>query len=126
MEPQHFDVAVIGGGMAGLPVANKSAYKGAKTVLIEKELLGGTCLNRGCIPTKTMIYSAKVAHTVRTAKKFGVMNSAPVVDLAKVVERKNQIVERIRKNAYKQVNKNENLTLIEGGAVFVDENRLKA
>lgn len=125
MKHRHFDVAVIGGGMAGLPIANKSAYKGFKTVVIEKELLGGTCLNRGCIPTKTMIYSAKVAHTVRTAEEFGVLNSLPVVDLAKVVERKNRIVERIRKNAYKQVNKNEHLTLIEGEAVFIDENSLK-
>ena len=49
------DVAVIGGGMAGLPIANKAAYKGRKTVLFEQELLGGTCLNRGCIPTKTML-----------------------------------------------------------------------
>ncbi|MBK8501539.1 MAG: hypothetical protein IPL46_04645 [Saprospiraceae bacterium] len=62
-----------------------------------------------------MIYSAKVAHTVRTAEAFGVLNSPPVVDLARVVERKNRIVEQIRKSAYKQVNKNELLTLMEGG-----------
>lgn len=124
MKELEFDLVVIGGGMAGLPIANKAAYKGLKTALVEKELLGGTCLNRGCIPTKTMIHSAKVAHTVRTAELFGIKTSPPKVDLAAIVSRKNKIVETIRKNAYRQVKKNQNLTLIEATAVFEGSNQL--
>ncbi len=118
--------AVIGGGMAGLPIANKLAFKGHPTVLFEKEVLGGTCLNRGCIPTKTMVHSAKVAHTVRTAHRFGVHVSAPEVDLAAIVARKNEIVAGIRGAAYRQVEKNENLTLIPERAVFEGPHRLRA
>lgn len=126
MKELEFDLVVIGGGMAGLPIANKAAYKGLKTALVEKELLGGTCLNRGCIPTKTMIYSAKVAHTVRSASHFGIESTPPKVDLAAIVARKNRIVETIRNNAYKQVQKNKNLTLIEATAIFESSNRVKA
>lgn len=112
------DLIVIGGGMAGLPIANKAAYKGLRTVLVEKETLGGTCLNRGCIPTKTMIHSARVAHLVRRAGDFGVQTSEPDVDLGAVVDRKNEVVEGIRKGSYRQVRDNENLELIEGEARF--------
>ncbi|MGK7312342.1 MAG: dihydrolipoyl dehydrogenase [Candidatus Longimicrobiales bacterium M2_2A_002] len=116
--PESCDLVVIGGGMAGLPIANKAAYKGLRTVLVEKETLGGTCLNRGCIPTKTMIHSARVAHLVRRAGDFGVRTSAPDVDLGAVVDRKNEVVERIRNGSYRQVRNNENLELIEGEARF--------
>lgn len=95
------EVAVIGGGMAGLPIANKAAYKGRTTVLFEKELLGGTCLNRGCIPTKTMLHAAKVAHVVRTARRFGIEAGQPGVDLVAIVRRKDEIVESIRQGAYR-------------------------
>lgn len=61
-DPGGYDVIALGGGMAGLPIANRVAYKGLCTALVERETLGGTCLNRGCIPTKTMIHSARVAH----------------------------------------------------------------
>ena len=67
-----YDLIVLGGGMSGLPVALKSAHHGLETALVERDLLGGTCLNRGCIPTKTMIRSAEVAHLARRADEFGV------------------------------------------------------
>lgn len=120
------DVAVIGGGMAGLPIANKCAYKGLRTVLFEQELLGGTCLNRGCIPTKTMIESARVAHAVRTASRFGIGADEPAVDLAAIVRRKDEVLTSIRDNAYRQVAQNEHLTLVEGLAVFETAHRLRA
>ena len=120
------DIAVIGGGMAGLPIANKAAYKGQKTVLFEQELLGGTCLNRGCIPTKTMIESARVAHVVRTAGRFGIGAGEPTVNLAAIVQRKNEVLESIRTNAYRQVKGNKNLTLIEEKAVFEGPGQLRA
>ena len=126
MKQIQADVAVIGGGMAGLPIANKAAYKGRKTVLFEKELLGGTCLNRGCIPTKTMLHSAKVAHIVRTANRFGIEAGQPTIDLAAIVRRKDEVLAISRKGAYRQVERNEHLRLIEEQAVFEAPNRLRA
>ncbi len=126
LEEIDCDLAVIGGGMAGLPIANRAAYKGLNVVLIEKELLGGTCLNRGCIPTKTMRESARVAHLIRTADRFGIAKGEPEIDLGLIVDRKDRIVNQIRKGALKQVAKNERLTLIEGEAVFESSHILRA
>jgi dihydrolipoamide dehydrogenase len=121
---EHFDLIVIGGGMAGLPLAQKAALKGLKTVLIEKELLGGTCLNRGCIPTKTMIHSAKIMHHVRRAAEFGIVVGAPKADLAAIVRRKDDMVKSIRDGAYQGVGKIEQLHLIEADARFDGPGRL--
>jgi dihydrolipoamide dehydrogenase len=119
---EKFNYIIIGGGMAGMPIANKLAYKGYKTAVIEKDLLGGTCLNRGCVPTKTMLHSAKVAQLVREAKKFGIIVDTPKVDLEAIVKRKDNLVNKIRAGAYKQVEKNKNLSLFEGEAKFVSKN----
>ncbi len=119
------DLIVIGGGMAGLPFANKAAYKGFNTVLIERELLGGTCLNRGCIPTKAMIACAAVAHTVRRAGEYGVRAGPPEVDLDAVVDRKDRIVKGIREGAYRGAGKNEKLTLVEGEARLEGQGRVR-
>ncbi len=121
------DLAIIGGGMAGLPIANKAAYKGLRTVVIERELLGGTCLNRGCIPTKTFIESARAAHIARTSARLGVLVTGEVrVDLEAIVRRKDEIVRSIRQRAYHQVEKSENLTLVEAEAQFIENGVLLA
>ena len=83
----RYDVPVVGGGMAGLPMALRAARHG-RVAFVEKEKLGGTCLNRGCIPTKTMIASAAVARQVRRAAEYGIHVPAPIiVDLKAVVDR---------------------------------------
>lgn len=122
---EKVETAVIGGGMAGLPVALRAARYGP-ALLVEKELLGGTCLNRGCIPTKTMIRSAKVAHLVRTAGEYGVRAKAEGVDLAEVIARKDRVVETVRSGSYRAVEKREELTFVEGEAEILGPNRLRA
>src|SRR5690606_3389570 len=114
MSDTHFDLVVLGGGMAGLPIANKAAYKGLRTALVERDTLGGTCLNRGCIPTKTMIVSARAGPNASTAGRFVVRVEGDVSGgLASVVRRKDEVVRSIRENAYRQVARNERRTLFE-------------
>jgi dihydrolipoamide dehydrogenase len=120
-----YDLIVIGGGMAGLPLANKAAYKGSDTALVERELLGGTCLNRGCIPTKAMIACAAVAQTIRRAGDYGIRVGSPEVDLGAVVDRKDRIVQGIRDGAYRGAEKNGRLTLVEGAARLEGSGRVR-
>lgn len=71
MSKKEYDLCVIGGGSAGLVSAAGAAILGAKVLLIEKHRLGGDCLYTGCVPSKTLIHSAEVAHTINTAQRFG-------------------------------------------------------
>lgn len=124
MTLQRFDHLVIGGGMSGLPLALRAARHGT-TAFVERELLGGTCLNRGCIPTKTMIASAKVAQQVRRAAEFGVHTDGPRVSLAEVVDRKDRTVGSIRSGSYRAVGSSADLQLLEGHGRFVGGRRLE-
>lgn len=121
---ERYDTLVVGGGMAGLPLALRAARHG-RTAFVERELLGGTCLNRGCIPTKTMIASAQRAHDVRRAVDLGVQGGQPTVDLANVVDRKDGVVDSIRSGSYRAVGKSGDLDLIEQHGRFVAGRRLQ-
>src|SRR5205809_7414648 len=90
------DVLIIGSGQAGVPLANRLAQAGRTVVLVERAQLGGTCVNVGCTPTKTMIASARAAHVARTAGRLGVRTGEVHVDLAAVVDRKDAIVRQWR------------------------------
>lgn len=90
-----FDLAIVGGGPAGYTAAERAARGGLKTVLFEQKSLGGTCLNEGCIPTKTLLYSAKVLETVETAAKYGIGATLGDVDAAKILARKNKVVRKL-------------------------------
>jgi len=89
---QQFDLIVIGSG-SGLDVANAIAQQGLKVAIIEKGPLGGTCLNRGCIPSKMLIHSADVVETINSAHLFGIKTKGYEIDFASIVSRVNEIVD---------------------------------
>src|SRR5215471_9616745 len=98
-----YDAIVIGSGQAGNPLCQKLADHGWTVALIEKEHLGGTCINTGCTPTKTMVASAQVAHYARNAAKWGVRTGAVSVNLPQVVARKDKIVSQWRSGLEEKV-----------------------
>src|SRR6187402_163062 len=115
---QTFDAIVIGSGQGGTPLSKKLAIAGLKTAFIEKRMVGGTCINDGCTPTKAMIASAKMAHAIRQSETMGIHSGTCTVDLKKIIERKNSIVSSFRGSAEKGVESTPNLTLIMGEAKF--------
>lgn len=94
---KKFDIAVIGGGPGGYPAAIKAAQSGKSVALIEAKQLGGTCLNRGCIPSKTLIANAEVLERIHKADEFGITVNGVSFDYGKMVQRKDRIVNGIRK-----------------------------
>src|ERR1700754_636529 len=89
----QFDAIVIGTGQAGPPLAARMGEEGIRTAVIERKLFGGTCVNTGCIPTKTLVASARAAYMARRAGDFGVVLPGPVdVDMKKVKARKDELV----------------------------------
>ena len=125
MSAEEFDAIVIGTGQAGKPLAADLARAGWKTALIEREDVGGTCVNVGCTPTKTMVASARVAYLARRAADYGVRVPEVRVDMVAVRKRKRDIVERFRSYGEKSLEKTANLTLIFGEASFVDANTVE-
>jgi pyruvate/2-oxoglutarate dehydrogenase complex dihydrolipoamide dehydrogenase (E3) component len=120
MAAETFDAVIIGSGQAGKPLALALANAGWKTAIVERAFVGGTCINYGCTPTKTMVASGRVAYLARRAADYGV-NAGPVsVDMRRVVARKQQIVERFRNYGAQKMQQTKNLDLIYGAAKFID------
>jgi len=114
-----YDAIVIGSGQAGPFLAVKLAQAGMKTALIEREHLGGTCVNDGCIPTKTLVASARAAHVARNAAAFGVnIDGAINIDMPRVKSRKDAIVAESTRNVERWLRGTANLTVIEGQGRF--------
>ncbi len=122
---RKFDAIVIGSGQGGTPLSLSLAEAGWKVALIERKAVGGTCVNEGCTPTKTMIASARIAHLVRRAGDFGVHAGEFSLDLERVVQRKREVVESFREGSKKRILDSPNLSLIEGSARFVRERQLE-
>jgi pyruvate/2-oxoglutarate dehydrogenase complex dihydrolipoamide dehydrogenase (E3) component len=116
---RHFDAIVIGAGQAGPPMAGRLAAAGQKVALIERELVGGTCVNTGCTPTKAMVASAYAAHLARRGGDFGVSTGPVDVDFAAVMARKNRIVGNSRSHLEAWLKGMANCTLMEGHARFL-------
>src|ERR671938_1173444 len=99
----YYDAVVSGAGQGGVPLARALAQAGRKTALVEREHVGGTCINEGCTPTKTMVASAKVAYFDRRSTDYGVSNGQVKVDMVKVRQRKRDIVESFRTGGEKRL-----------------------
>lgn len=115
----HYDAIIIGAGQAGPPLAERLGKAGLKTALIERHLLGGTCVNVGCIPTKTLVGSARIAWLTAQAEAFGVMLDSPAkVDMARVKARMDEITNASRSGVTNWVNGMPNVSLVRGHARF--------
>jgi pyruvate/2-oxoglutarate dehydrogenase complex dihydrolipoamide dehydrogenase (E3) component len=115
---QRYDAIIIGSGQAGTPLSKALAESGMHTALIERTHVGGTCINEGCTPTKTMVASGRVAYLARRAADYGVRTGPIKVDLRKVRERTRNIVSSFRNGSRANLEKTRNLDLIFGDARF--------
>ena len=119
-----YQVAIIGGGPAGYTAAEAAARAGLSVVLFEKRALGGVCLNEGCIPTKTLLYSAKVYDTARHAQKYAVSVQESAFDLPKIVARKQKVVRKLVLGIKSRLTA-AGVTMVTGEAEVVDKSHVK-
>src|SRR5271167_2057881 len=115
----HYQAIVIGSGQAGTPLCQAFANAGLRTALVERAHVGGTCVNEGCTPTKTMVASGRVAYLARRGADYGVHTGPISIDLAKVRQRKRDVVENARSSNEKRLQTTENIELIYGFAHFI-------
>jgi pyruvate/2-oxoglutarate dehydrogenase complex dihydrolipoamide dehydrogenase (E3) component len=116
--PQQFDAIVIGSGQAGTPLSTALAEAGMRTALIERKHVGGTCVNEGCTPTKTMVASARVAYLTRRGADYGIHTGDIRIDMERVRQRKRDIVNSFRNGSQGRIEKTANLELTFGEASF--------
>ena len=121
---ERFDAVVIGVGQAAPALCARLDKEGLKTAVIERKLLGGTCVNTGCIPTKTMIASAGAAHTARRGGDYGFARAAARVDMAAVKRRKDKVVRQSIDGLKKWIGGMKHVTLVHGQGRFVGERRV--
>ncbi len=122
---RHYDLVVIGGGSAGLTAVTMAARLGARSLLVDRDSLGGDCLHYGCVPSKSLIASARMAHTMRHAEKFGLGSVDQDVDLARVMGRVDRIREQIGSHESPEAIRELGVDVALGGASFVDESTIE-
>ena len=122
---KHYDAIIIGTGQAGVPLAKKIGAKKLKVAIIEKNFVGGTCINVGCTPTKTMVTSARVAHLANTSGEVGVNVNDVEIDMKAIIQRKRKIVEKSRNGTEDDLKKADNVELIFGEASFINNKEIK-
>src|SRR5258707_15548119 len=115
----HYDVIIIGSGQAGGPLSTALARAGRHTALIEREHVGGTCINEGCTPTKTMVASARVAYLARRGADYGVGTGPITIDMVRVRQRKRDIVESFRSGSEKHILSTPGVDVLRDEARFV-------
>jgi pyruvate/2-oxoglutarate dehydrogenase complex dihydrolipoamide dehydrogenase (E3) component len=114
----HYQAIVIGSGQGGTPLCVALAEAGLRTALIEREHVGGTCVNEGCTPTKTMVASGRVAYLARRGADYGVLTGDVRIEMERVRQRKRDMVETFRQGSRTRLDKTANLDLIFGEASF--------
>jgi len=119
MAAEHYDAVVIGSGQGGTPLSLALAKAGWKTAIVERDHIGGTCINVGCTPTKTMVASARVAYLSKRSAEYGVECGQVTVNMSTVRRRKQEIVESFRDGSLKNIEKTEGLELLKGEARFI-------
>src|SRR5215467_11044644 len=117
-QARHYDAIVIGSGQAGTPLSTTLARAGWKTAIIEREHVGGTCINEGCTPTKTMVASGRVAYLARRGADYGVQTGPVTIDMTKVRQRKRDIVESFRTGSQRRIETTDGVDLLIGDASF--------
>src|SRR5215204_1013271 len=117
-----FDLIVLGAGSGGYACALRAAQLGFSVALVEKDKVGGTCLHRGCIPTKAMLHAAEVADSVRNGSQFGVHAAIDKIDLADVVSYADGVVGRIHKGLSGLVSSH-GITVIQGAGRLTQDHR---
>src|ERR687884_218778 len=121
----HYDAIVIGAGQGGGPLSTTLAQAGWKTAIIERIHVGGTCINEGCTPTKTMVASARVAYLARRGADYGVHTGPVTVDMIRVRQRKRDIVESFRNGSQHRIESTEGVDLLLGQASFTGPKALE-
>ncbi|MFL2759971.1 MAG: dihydrolipoyl dehydrogenase [Dehalococcoidia bacterium] len=119
-----FDVVVVGAGPGGYVAAIRAAQLGLNTAIVEKESVGGVCLNWGCIPSKSLLRNAEVLNLVNNAAEFGISFDNLTYDFSKAISRSREVVEKLTSGVQYLLNKNK-VTLIEGSARFVEAHQLE-
>ncbi|TAM67351.1 FAD-containing oxidoreductase [Mycobacterium sp.] len=122
---EHFDAIIVGAGQAGPPLAGRLTAAGQRVAIVERKLIGGTCVNTGCIPTKTLVASAHAAHLARRGADYGVGTGEISVDMAKVKARKDEIMLGDRKGVEDWLEGMGGCTVVRGHAVFEDPHTLR-
>lgn len=118
------ELLIIGAGPGGYVAAIYAAKKGKKVIIVEKETLGGTCLNVGCIPTKALVKSSEVCHTMKNSQLFGINTTGEIqVDMKKVISQKNEVVNKLVSGVDFLMQKNK-ITVIKGNASFISPNQV--
>jgi pyruvate/2-oxoglutarate dehydrogenase complex dihydrolipoamide dehydrogenase (E3) component len=124
---ERFDAIVIGAGQAGPALAVRCGKEGLKTAIIERHRFGGTCVNNGCVPTKTLVASARAAHVARHAADYGIAIDSPIrIDMPRVKARKDAVVQHSRDGVRHWLDGARNVTVIEGHAAFTGPHQVRA
>jgi pyruvate/2-oxoglutarate dehydrogenase complex dihydrolipoamide dehydrogenase (E3) component len=121
----HYQAIVIGSGQAGTPLCQAFANAGLRTALVERVHVGGTCVNEGCTPTKTMVASGRVAYLARRGADYGVHTGSIAIDMSRVRQRKRDIVDNFRNGNQTRIEKTPNLELLFGEASFTGPSSIR-
>jgi dihydrolipoamide dehydrogenase len=123
MDIKKADLAVLGGGPGGYVASIRASKMGLKTIVVERDHLGGVCLNSGCIPTKTLYHVAVILNEIKKAKDLGIDVSAPKLDFKETMARKNAVIE-MQRNALQSNFKRNNIELIKGNGEIIADNKI--